>query len=351
MPKSWEKVALYNRQLWEGRSANALSYVVYDDLMGWTLGRNTKRTNRNVLYWSSAEGIRAPSEGVTFSNAKGKKRIALVGDSYTYGEDVKYEDTWGFLLESEFREVQVLNFGVSGYGVDQAYLRYEKDARAWNPQIVIIGLIDHDLERTMNVYPWISYLTWMVPFSKPRFILRDGEIIRLNAPPLEPDAIFSRKSITDLPFLEYDRGYIRRDWEHRLYHVSYLARLFASKFSRWTKEHPDVSNEALVSVNESILKAFVHSAEQAGTIPIVVYFPYKAELERADRGEPNLPLAKHVLHQAGIPYTDTTSCLLELNAADRFLPEGGHYTAQGHAAVAKCLRNVVSQALPQAFVR
>jgi hypothetical protein len=351
MPKSWEKVALYNRQLWERRSANALSYVVYDDLMGWTLGRNTKRKNRNILYWSSAEGIRAQNEGVTFSNARGKKRIALVGDSYTYGEDVTYEDTWGFLLEKEFGEVQVLNFGVSGYGVDQAYLRYEKDARVWNPQIVIFGLMDHDLQRTMNVYPWISYLNWMVPFSKPRFILRDREIIRLNVPPLAPDAIFGRKSITELPFLEYDRGYIGRDWEHRLYDVSYLARLFATKFPRWSPEHPDVSNEALVSVNAAIMQHFFRSAEQAGMIPIVVYFPWKAELERADRGEPNSPLAKQVLHQAGIPYTDTTSCLFELNAADRFLPEGGHYTAQGHAAVAKCLRNVVQQALAQAFVR
>jgi hypothetical protein len=351
IPKSWEKVALYNRELWERRSANALSYVEYDDLMGWTLGRNTKRKNREILYWSSSEGIRAPSEGVTFSNARRKKRIALVGDSYTYGENVKYEDTWGFLLEKELGEVQVLNFGVSGYGVDQAYLRYEKDARVWNPQIVIFGLIDHDFQRTMNVYPWISYLNWMVPFSKPRFILRDREIIRLNVPPLPPDAIFGRKSITELPFLEYDKGYISRDWKNSLYDVSYLARLFATKFTPWSTEHPDVSNEALVSVNASILKAFVRSAEQAGTIPIVVYFPWKTDLERANRGEPNLSLAKQVLHQVGIAYTDPTSCLLEVNSGDRFLPEGGHYTPQGHAAVAKCLGNVVRQSLPQASVR
>lgn len=33
-------------------------------------------------------------------------------------------------------EVQVLNFGVSGYGVDQAYqLRYEKDAKRWKPKV------------------------------------------------------------------------------------------------------------------------------------------------------------------------------------------------------------------------
>jgi len=38
--------------------------------------------------------------------------------------------------------------------------------------------------------------------------------------------------------------------------------------------------------------------------------------------------------------------LLELPPADWFIPQG-HYTPQGNAAVAKCLVNIVRQALTQ----
>ena len=89
---------------------------------------------------------------------------------------MRYEETWGHYLEKALgSEFQVSNFGVPGYGVDQTYLRYEKDARMWNPKIVIFGLISHDVERTMFVYPFLALPEWNTPFSKSRFILREGE--------------------------------------------------------------------------------------------------------------------------------------------------------------------------------
>jgi hypothetical protein len=128
MPKNWETVALRCRQLVGKVSGSFSSYIVNDDLMGWTVGPNRQSTDG--LYFSSSEGIRAPHEGVTFAKTAGKTRIALVGDSYTFAEEVRYEETWGYLLEKALgSEFQFLNFGVPGYGVDQAYLRYEKDAR------------------------------------------------------------------------------------------------------------------------------------------------------------------------------------------------------------------------------
>jgi hypothetical protein len=352
VPKNWQKHALHNRKLLDHTAG---SYLVYDDLMGWTNGPN--RRSADGLYWSSSEGLRAPHAGVTFANVEKKTRIAIVGDSFTFGQEVPYEDSWGYLLENALgSEFQILNFGVDAYGLDQAYLRYEKDARKWNPKIVIFGFISHDLERTLNVYAFLTFPGWDYPFSKPRFLLRDGALARMNVPPLTPEAIFSRQSISELPFLEYHRFYRPSDWQKRLYHVSYLtrlfdsylSRLFASRFRPWSPESPDVSDEALVTVNAAILKAFVQSAEQAGTIPLVVFFPMRQELEN-----PNAPLptGKQALQQAGVAYTDTTSCLLAVNPRDRFVPGGAHYSLHGNAAVAKCLRDVVNEVLAIPFKR
>lgn len=341
IPKNWGQLTLHNRQLLD--KADSLPvFLVYDDLMGWTVGPN--RRSANGLYYSSSEGIRAPHEGVSFAKLTEKTRIALVGDSYTFGEDVAYEDTWGYLLEKALgSEFEVLNFGVPGYGVDQAYLRYEKDVREWKPKVVIFSFISHDIERTMTVYTSLNYPEWDMPFSKSRFILIDGDLKKLNVPPLAPEAIFSRGSISELPFLEYDRGYRQGDWRQSFFHHSYLVRAFVTWFRPSEAGTLDVSDEALVSVNASILKAFVRSAEQNAAAPVVLYHPKK---EFADGPSLPLSLGKRVLQEAGLVYTEPTSCLLELDLADWFIL-GGHYTSQGNAAVAKCLLNVVRQALAQ----
>ena len=348
LPKKWDKIASHFRERltptgnpitfsggWDPKTS--YSYVVYDDLLGWTIGPN--RRSAHSLYASSSEGIRAPHKDVTFAEATGKMRIALVGDSYTFGEEVAYEQTWGYFLERALGPgFQVLNFGVPAYGLDQAYLRFEKDVPMWKPNIVILGFISHDLMRTMSVYPFIRFSTWELPFLKPRFILRDGVLKRVNVPPVAPEAIFSRGSISELPFLDYDSGYKPGDWKKSLYHHSALARLFVSWFPRWSVKSSDVSDQATVSVNASILKAFIRSATQMGAIPIVVYFPQ----EELQAPNPN-STGKLLLREADIPSTDPTPCLLELNSADRFLIN--HYSPQANEKVAKCLKDVVVQNL------
>ena len=225
------------------------------------------------------------------------------------------------------------------------FLRYERDIRRWKPRIVIFGFISHDTERSMLVYPFISFPEWNMPFSKSRLILRDGELANINAPAPAPGAIFSRASIFDLSALEYHRGYTQSDWESRFYHLSYLARLFVSWVPRWSIEPSDVSEQALVAVNASILKAFMRSTVEAGAIPLIIYFPNKEELEK---GNSPVTTGKRVLQEAGIAYTDLTPCLLKVNAGDRFGPASRHYSPQGNAAVGNCLHTVVNEALAQA---
>jgi hypothetical protein len=336
LPKSWNTLSSHNQKLLRKAAANP-SFYVYDEVLGWTLGPNRKSAGGQ--YFSSSEGIRAPHESISFAKPTKKTRIALVGDSYTFGEDVTYEDTWGRLLEKALgADFEVLNFGVPGYGVDQAYLRSEKDVRKWKPKVIILSFIAHDIERTMTVYPFLNYPNWEMPFSKPRFILRDGLLDKLNIPPLHPEAIFSRGSVSELPFITYNRGYRKGDWQGGLVHSSYIARAFMTWFPRWEPMNADVSDDALVSVNASILNAFVRSADQSGATPLVVYHP-KREVESG-----MYSLGRQVLRESGIAYSEPTACLLELNPADWFFSQG-HYTPLANAAVAKCLVNIVRQAL------
>ncbi|MGE0470416.1 MAG: hypothetical protein Nkreftii_003038 [Candidatus Nitrospira kreftii] len=338
-PRNWDKAI--HRQLVESSSGDRSdNYVIYDDWAGWTVEPN--RCSANGLYCSSSEGLRAPRDGIVFPKTEKLTNIALIGDSFTFGNEVSYEETWGHKLNQMLGdEFLVLNFGVGGYGLGQSFVRYEKDVRKRRPNIVIFSFISHDLFRTMWVYPFIAMPEWNMPFSKPRFILRDGELVNLNRTPLSTEAIFSAGSISDLPLLNYDQGYRASDWQTHWYHFFYLIRLLTSLFPPWEAAGPDSSGDGLIATNAAILKTFVRSVKEEGSVPLVVFLPMKMDLGREAS---YVSLGKQVLEQVGIPYLDATPCVSEVNSADRFLEN--HYSPQGNEAVAKCVYTTMKESLP-----
>ncbi len=340
LPREWKEEVARNQQILRKASLEG-SYLVHDDLMGWTVGPN--RRSADGLYFSSVEGIRSPRAGTAFAGVPATYRIGLVGDSYTFCLDVTYAESWGAQLERELGPgFQVLNFGVSGYGLDQAYLRYSRDVRPWHPDVVVFGVFPHDAERTMIVYPFISFPDWEYPFSKPRFVRTPEQLVMLNVPALSPDGIFAKSSIKKLPYLDYDKGYHEGDWQWRYYHYSHIVRLLVSRYPVWRVPRGPVSDEEMTSVNSELLRAFLRLARAAGSRPIVVYLPPRRDLDRSASGpKRGTSLAQSALASAGIEYIDLTPTLMEISGPDRFVGGDGHYSRQTNAAIAKRLREVI----------
>ena len=358
LPRPWEQVVAQNRAVLE-RAAARGTYLVHDTDLGWTIGpgRRSADYNRDFvalhaphllgrrgaadshIYFSSTEGIRSPRAGMSFAALPARPRIALVGDSFTFGLEVRYEDTWGHRLETALGGAfQVLNFGVDGYGVDQAYLRYRRDVVPWRPDVVVLGIINDDLRRTMCVYGFLCHGAMsQMPFPKPRFVLREDRLAALNLPLPTPESLFAKPSIQDLPFIEYDWSFDPVEWEWRFYHHADSIRLLLSRYRRWPVPRPAVSDEALESVNGEIVRAFVRLAREHGSVPIVVYFPSRWELTHASAAPPSV--AKGVLAARGIPFRDMTECVGRVSPEDRFVTL--HYSPATNAAVAECLRSSI----------
>jgi hypothetical protein len=272
------------------------------------------------------------------------RRIALVGDSFTFGLEVSYADSWGHQLERALGpDVQVLNFGVDGYGVDQAYLRYARDVRPWQPDVVILGLINHDLFRSLAVYSFVSFPGWPFPFAKPRFVADLDRLALLNVPLPSPESIVAARSIRELPFIEYDPGYRAEDWEWHTLDGSYLYRLLVSHARVWTGPDPRRSDTKVLELNRALVRAFAREASAAGARPLLVYFPSDRDFRRRAEDVGWESLAQTTLRRSGLPYTDVTPCLAKENPAHLFGP--GHYSPLGNAAVAACLRPVVQELL------
>jgi hypothetical protein len=241
---------------------------------------------------------------------------------------------------------EVLNFGVGGYSIDQAYLRVKKDVLAWQPDIVILGFPLADLYRTLTLYPFVRSAHWRIPFSKPR-IVTDGNALRiLNVPTIHPRVMFAQQSIEDLPFLEYDAGYSRRHWQSSFADLSYVKRLL---FNAWADPGSELwsgeSHEELARVNGAIFREFIRLAEDNDVIPLLAYFPGRRDISQLSRGEQ--AAGQRIMKEIGVPFVDTTPCVLEVEHDERFVPSDPHYSPAGNAAVAKCLEATLTRILAE----
>jgi hypothetical protein len=105
-------------------------------------------------------------------------RIAFLGDSYTEALQVALDDTYWAVTERELngcaalrgRRVEALNFGVSGYGTDQALQTLRSVVWDYEPDLVVLGFLTgndvrnnlRELQRTV---------------LKPYFVLQDGRLV------------------------------------------------------------------------------------------------------------------------------------------------------------------------------
>lgn len=346
LPRDWQRTAeFYSSVLAE--QAQTGSYHVGDPLLGWVPA--SSRESRNGLYFSSVEGLRSIRPGIKLRAESSECAIALVGDSNTFGEVVRFEDTWAHQLQLSLdSKCRVLNFGVGGYGIDQMYLRYRRDVQSWNPQLVILAFINDDLMRTMSAYGFLMFPLGVEPWVKPRFtVSENGRLNVINAPLVSPRDVFAAPSISDLPYVQHDAKFQREQWDFdawRLAYHSYIFRLMISLFPLQEKERPEVSIAETTSVNAGLLRAFMEEAAAHRTRTMIVFLPDDLTTQTT---ETHVPLGIRLLQDSNIPYVDMRGCFKGRTQDELFNPPeiGGHYTPLGNKLMAGCLKDEVAKRL------
>ncbi len=147
----------------------------------------------------------------------------------TFGYEVRCEESWGHILEALLQpHVQVLNFGVTAYGVNQAFLRYKKDARSWNAAIVVIGITSEMITRINNIYPFLKNPEWGFPFARPRLVMKNDIPTTINHPVPDPGQIFAYTAISEVPHLDLNDYYRPFQWERGgIWHLVERSYIFA----------------------------------------------------------------------------------------------------------------------------
>lgn len=300
----------------------------------------------------NAEGLRGPEVGV--ARPDGTRRIALFGDSFTEGWGVEEHETLRARLEvlgrARGEAVEVLNFGVAGYGTDQALLAWAQRGVAFSPDVAVLLFFANDLWDNGN-QRGIGGRGVMVP--KPFFSAPAAGGLVLGGVPVPRVAGWD-------PPLFGSPAWWAGLWpalQERSHLASLGARAFDPRRSAPSDPRyflglygpPDPRSRAAWTLAGRIVEAFAGEVRRAEARFVVAYVPANIEVEpetwraaRAHQGlEGPLDLERPsrelgaIATSAGAEFVDLLP-VFRAAPAPAYLREG-HWNAAGHALAAAIL--------------
>ena len=279
--------------------------------------------------------------------------VSLFGDSFTYSSEVEDGQAWGARLAARLG-CPVANYGVGGYGSDQAYLLFQ--AMPAKGRVVVLNHVSENILRNVNQYRNLLYPGPEFNF-KPRFIVRDGNLALVAMPDIAPSDIAAFKARPER-FLQHDyflpggpSGVQAISVPYSLavlkvaamhYHVRAQLANVPRHAAFYRPDHPSGG----LQVTSEILRAFDVAARARGQVALVTIIPTCRDLKymQASSSPPWEPL-KAMLAEQRIRVVDFAEQMLRrLGSAspDRLYGDcSSHFTAAGYQRLADIMSEVL----------
>jgi hypothetical protein len=316
--------------------------LVYDRVLGWRLQPGWSGRHRHhdfdVGYEIGEHGFRGPPPA-----GDGRPRVALVGDSFTFGIGVGEDDTFSARLAGDDREV--LGFGVPGYSTDQELLLIEREVLPLEPEVVVLVVcLINDVFDNPRAFPLQALQ------AKPRYVLRGGAL-DLERVPVPRETKGPGEGRADLDRLVYGldlprpggvRAFLgRREVFRRL-----------GLFQPRTDVPPgyfDGRYDELLALFDALVAAARSASTEAGADFLLALLPGRSYVERpgsyAHAYQEHLrETIARTWRARGVTVVDLATGLREARAAGGgpwYHPHEGHLNAEGHAEVARRLGAVL----------
>jgi hypothetical protein len=295
-----------------GQIKNRYVFDIYHPTRGWALrpGISNMSVFDGKMLNSNSQGIRGRDE-YSYEKPPGTLRVLVLGDSFTFGEEVSDHETFPFYLQKMMPDSEVLNFGIHGYGHDQMLIYLQEEGSKYHPDIVVLGFVYGDMKR--NLLKFRDY-------AKPKFVLVPDGLKLTNVPVPSPESVLE-KEVYRSKF---------HDALTILYHKVMLS------FSVEQRRAEEITTAILDE-----LSATIHAI---GAVPVFVYLPYNTEMEnREDEMTEREKYLFQYCDNKGIYCTSVRPYFAAAIRKGDALKTTGHWDAKGNLIAAEGIRDFLQK--------
>jgi hypothetical protein len=303
----------------------------YDALLGWSNIPNIYLKDMygpGVSLRINGQGFRGDHD-YSVEVPSGKKRIICAGDSFTFGYGVSDHETWCQRLSSQDTHLETVNMGQGGYGIDQTYLWYKRDAGKLRHNILLFAFNTKDFGR-MRYKQFHGYY-------KPLLTVQDNVLTVTRVPVPRRSAVahwlIQRRTVID---------------DLRAFQLA--STLFTSPADSGDLREADAQRTQEMLAGK-IFADVAKLAQARNSTLILVYLP-SALITDEDLRWQNV--VHDIARREGIQLIDLVNLFDTLPSAAHaalFIPEeklgyrgaAGHYTAAANQIVARALRLQLNQ--------
>ncbi len=287
--------------------ATYYSFDMYDSSKGWKPRPNLKdeKAWNDKILNTNSKGLRGKKD-FPYPKNKEKLRILILGDSFTFGDNVGDDETYSAYLQAMLPDAEIINMGVHGYGHDQMLILFKEEGMKYEPDIVILGFLPLDMSRNLLDFR---------DFAKPRFVLEKGELKLTGTPVPRPEEI------------------LRWDWTRpRILDLFSLIRHSVEKFS-------GLQQKKMEAITTALLMELIQSVESIPATPILAYLPRGREiaLDIAVTQDEKYLFSVCQLNEQARCFS-TRPYFAEKIAKGETFKSGGHWEPAGHLAVAEAIK-------------
>jgi hypothetical protein len=324
--------------------------IMFHPVLGWDYPANVAyRCPDGMLYSHGAGGERRTC--TSFPTTE----IVTYGDSFTHCDEVSDESTWQTFLARKIGS-NILNYGVGGYGTDQAFLKFRLHGTP-KAGVVMLCILPENINRVVNVYRPFYHYDDPLALTKPRFVV-DGSGFRFL-----PNPTIDVGYLAKLEDPQYLKGLGTMDYWYQFdrnmpdirfpFVLSALAwrkaivdhaSLIASAFSPFVSEphYPQnlYDNPEAFAIMCHIVDLFVQTAKEKGVTPLIAIMPHKDFVREAmEFRVSRVARFTRYLKEKNYAFVDLVQAMADMRPTGAQLDAWytGHATAEGNNVTAELM--------------
>ena len=269
----------------------------------------------------------------------GEPAIVFLGDSFTWGFEVEFEEMFVNLMRVSLADYELYNLAHNGYGTDQSMLTLRNWRHAGDLRAVVLVFYENDIaDNNARKRYWQR---------KPHFVIREGELVLSGVPiPLSAWEKARRErpqppAASPSPWAWLRHSHFLNDLAFRssqLFGEDPTGRAFREKTAEYAMN-------ADLSVTLRLLALLRDEVTQRGAQLYVVFIPNKIEVEQLGPGPWYQERLESQLAKLGIPSLDLSPVLRDTRLRT-YHRRGGHWNRRGHLVAAEAIAGYLLRELP-----